>query len=340
MLDVIAQLLPHLSTLAPDATIQMARLAHQAGNDELAYEILPEGPDGVGNRLWIEEGLELATHLEDNERIARFDTRLAELFPCSERLRENRDRRLLMNSRKAKSGESHLFTTAGLKDHHLTLQGWLAVDEPEYRTVIEEARAWGPDWLELAVVCCAIHAQSVGKPRAAADLASPVTSSELYGRQATQVLLWSIKSMMLKELVPEDERDCYQHLFQAAFRFLAYHPEDRSVRAGLTTLLSVESCGDMGIPLLALAMLDLAQQGVSLALPNTDADEEHSSEIDDAIEASMKNGLIWLGNLGGERRPYVHEALGTSCMRHLPSCHTGTRRRHSAVEAPGQPIRY
>lgn len=297
-LDVIAQLRPHLATLTAEATIQVAQLAHQAGDDDLAYEILPKGPDGVGNRLWLEEGLELATHLKDNERIARFDARLADMFPRSERLRENRDRRLLMNSREAKSGESHLFTTAGFTDHHLTLQKRLSAYEPDYEAAIEEARAWGQDWLELAVVSCAMHARSVGKPKAAADAASLITSSELYGRQATQVLLWSVKSMMLKELVPEGKRDDYRYHFQKALRFLARHPEDSGVRSGLTTLLSVESCGDMGIPLVALTMLDLAQQGASLARTSADTDEDRAYEPDEATSTSLENAMHWLGDLG------------------------------------------
>lgn len=155
-------------TLKAEATIQVAQLAHQAGDDELAYEILPEGPDGVGDQLWLEEGLELATHLEDNERIARFDARLAELLPHSERLRENRDRRLLMNSREAKSGESHLFTTSGFTDHHLTLQERLSAYEPEYGVAIEEARAWGQDWLELTLyfrrVIARLISESIPRP--------------------------------------------------------------------------------------------------------------------------------------------------------------------------------
>lgn len=298
ILDVLAQLRPHLATLKAEAIIQLAQFAHQAGSDELAYEILPEMPDGLGDQFWLEEGLELATHLEDNERIARFDARLAELFPHSERLRENRDRRLLMNSREAKSGQSHLFTTAGFTDHHLTLHQRLSAQEPDYELAFEEARAWGREWLELAVVCCAMHARSVGKPRDAADIAYLITSSELYGRQATQVLLWSINLMILKELVPEDQLDHYQKLFKAAFRFLAQHPEDNGVRSGLTTLLSVESCGDMGIPLVAFTMLDLARQGVRLARASANFNENRSLKPDESVETSMKNGFAWLNNLG------------------------------------------
>ncbi|AIV53466.1 CHAT domain protein [Burkholderia pseudomallei MSHR1153] len=296
-LDVIAQLQPHLSTLKAEAIIQVAQLAHQFGDDALADEILHKEPDGVSDQLWLEEGLELATHLEDNERIARFDALLAELFPNSERLRENRDRRLLLNSREPRSSQSHLFTTVGFTDQHLALQQWLSDPNPDYALAIEETRAWGQDWLELAVVCCGVHARSVGKPREAAHLASHFTLSKLYGRQATQVVLSSVKSMMLRELVPEEERDDYRQLFLAAFRFLAQHPEDSNVRSGLTTLLSVESCGDMGIPLMALTMLDLAEQGVQLARPSAKPGEEHSS-IDEAVETSMRNGFVWLNEQG------------------------------------------
>ncbi|WP_440215875.1 CHAT domain-containing protein [Chromobacterium piscinae] len=298
MLDVIAQLRPYLATLKADATIQIARLAHQAGDDELLHEILPSGPDGVGDQVWLEEGLELATYLKDNERIARFDARLDELFPCSERLRENRDRRLLMNSQETKSGELYRFTTAGFTEFHLALQERLLSYEPDYNAVIANATEWGQEWLELAVVCCARHAHSNGNPREAAEAASLITLSEFYGRQATLTLLWSIKSMMLKELVPEDERDDYSVLFRAAFGFLAQHPEDQDVRQKLATLLSVESCGDMGIPLVASTMLDLVQQGVRLGLPNSNADEDRSLKSDEEIETSMKNGFTWLRDLG------------------------------------------
>lgn len=297
MLDVIAQLQPHLAALEAKAAIQVALLAHQAGATELADDILPEEADGIDDQLWLEEALELATHLEDNGRIDRFDACLAKLFPQSERLRENRDRRLLMNFGRVNSGQSHIFTTAGFSHHHVTLQQRLSGHDPDYESAIEEARAWGQGWLEFTVVCCAMHARSIGKPIAAAEIASIITSSNLYGRQATQILLWSIKSMLLRQLVPTDDYDHYRQLFLSAFRFLAHHPEDNGIRLGLTTLLSVESCGDMGIPLVALTVLELAQQGARMARQCTSANEATPFTRDDAIETSIKNGFTWLGEL-------------------------------------------
>lgn len=298
-LSVIAQLRPHLQSLHVAATVQVARLAHQAGDDDLADELLPHNPDGIGEQVWLEEGLELATHLEDNVRIASFDARLAELLPHSERLRENRDRRLLMNCQEAKHGELHRFTASGFTDHHLTLLERLSAFEPEYEAAIEEAKTWGQDWLELAVVCCAMHARSVGKPRDAANVACLIASSELYGRQATQVVLWSVRSMMLKELVPKEEHDYYRQLLQTVFRFLARHSEDSGVRTGLTSLLSAESCGDLGIPLVAATMLDLAQQGARFKSNTKASASNRAVNMDAAVQSSLESAMHWLGELGG-----------------------------------------
>jgi len=297
-LDVIAQLRPHLPELPAEASIQVARFAHKSGNDVLADEILPEEPEGVREQLWLEVGLDLATHLEDNDRIARFDARLFDLFPNSERLRENRDHRLQMNSWMPKSSQSHLFTTAGFTNYHLILQQRLSAQKLDYDSALEEARAWGQDCLELAHTCCAMRARSIGEPWNAALIARSITSSERYGRLATRILLWSVKSLMLKELVPVDKHDYYRRLFLSAFQFLARHPEDNIVRLELITLLSVESCGDMGVPLAAITMLDIAKNGVNLVQPSSNTYEEPCLKSHEAIEASLKSGLVWLENLG------------------------------------------
>ena len=298
-LDLILRLRPHLDGYETWALIQVASLAHQAGDHELAKEILPKGVHGVYDQEWLEKGLELATQLGDNDRIARFDERLAELFSFSPQLRENRDRRLLMNIGGLAESDSVLFTTAGFTNHHMTLQAWLASCETNFEEVIQEATEWGIDWKELATICCALRAQSLDYSREAAELASVLTASELYGRQATQTLISSIESMMLKELIPEDKHDDYRYYFLTAFQFLANHPEDGAVRSRLSELLSVESCGDLGIPILALTMLDLVQKGVTLAGSTDDSADAHEMASDEKIQASIKKVLAWLNERGG-----------------------------------------
>lgn len=298
-LDLLRRLQPHLPALPAEVAIQAAQVAAHAGDEDLAQELLPEGPDGIGDYMWLEEGLEVATQLEDNDRIAKFDARLEALVPGSERLQENRDRRLLMNCQEAKSGEEQRFTTAGFTEHHLELQKRLSEYQPDYDAAIEMAQGWGEAWVELSVVCCAIHARSVGRFREAADAASAITTSALYGRQATQVLLYSIRSMMLRELVQKEERDYYRGLFQSAFGFLATHPADDGIRANLTSLLSVESCGDQGVPLIALTMLDLAEREVALPPPEVARVETQADLLNEEVKTSIANALHWIGEIGG-----------------------------------------
>lgn len=297
-LDLLRKLQPHLPALPAEVAIQVAQFAAYAGDEDLAQELLPEGPDGIGDHMWLEEGLEVATQLEDNDRIAKFDARLEALVPGSERLQENRDRRLLMNCQEAKSGEQH-FTTSGFTVRHLELQKRLSEFQPDYDAAIDVAQGWGQDWLELSVVCCAMHARSVGRFREAAVAASAITTSERYGRQATQVLLYSMRSMMLRELVPKEEHDYYRALFKSAFEFLARYPTDDGIRSNLTSLLSVESCGDQGVPLIALTMLDLAERGVALPPPEAMPAETKADLPDEEVRTSIANAIHWMGETGG-----------------------------------------
>lgn len=298
-LELLRKLQPHLEELAPMASIQAAQFALGFDDADLADEMLPKSPDGVTDPLWLEAGLEAAMTLEDNERIAAFDARLGLLVPGSADLRENRDRRLLLNCQEAGAGRGQPFTPEGFTEHHLELQRRLSEFEPDYEAAVEAAQTWGQEWLELAVVCCAIHARSAERFVEAASAASAVTASKVYGRQAAQVLLYSVRSMMLRELVPKDERDQYRPLFEAAFEYLARFPADANVRTYLISLLSVDSCGDQGIPLVAFTMLDLVERGVATPPPEAAPAFAEADLHDDDVKNSIAKALRWLGEKGG-----------------------------------------
>ena len=298
-LDLLRRMPPHLSELNVAAAVQLAQFAVHAGDEDLAHELLPNSPDGILDYMWLEAGLEVATQLEDNDRIAKFDARLEALMPASDRLKENRDRRLITNCQEAITGFEQRFTSVGFNAHHLELQKLLTEFQPDYDAAKKAARGWGQEWWELAVVCCAIHARSLGQFREAADAASTITSSKVYGRQATQVLLYSIRAMMLRELVPKAERDYYRGLFQSAFQFLARYPADHAIRSNLTSLLSVESCGDQGVPLIALTMLDLAERGVNLSPSDEVPAKSNADLLNDEVRTSITNAIQWMGKNGG-----------------------------------------
>ncbi|MEX5492508.1 CHAT domain-containing protein [Pseudomonas asgharzadehiana] len=304
-IETLGQLTPHLSLMSPPNLVQVARLAYKAGDKSLALAFLPADAAGVSDMVWIEEALELATILEQNALIELYDKRLAQLWPASSRLRENRDRRLLMNCRDATLHADGAYTTAGFTEKHLAILDGVLSPKQVYSAVIKEAQSWDREWYELAVICCAMNAWCLGNCRDAADAASQITTSDLYGRQATQITLSSVRAMMLKEEINRAEGDYYRERLQWVFRFLAQHPEDGSIRTGLSRLLAVDSCGDIGVPIVSLIMLDFASEGARIATRSEDVGENSGEETiagqepdEGALKAVVGECLMWLNAQG------------------------------------------
>lgn len=297
-LALLQKLRPHLDGFTKSNVVQIARIAFKCGDDIAARQLLPRELVGLDEEMWLEEGLDIATELEDDELIKCYDTQLAVLFPNSERLRENRDRRLLLNCREVSVHRGHVFTTAGFSARHLEILDAVTMPIPHYDELIEKARKWGNDWLELAVICCAMHARTANKNLDAIEAGSLITSSPLYGRQAAQIVLSATRALMLEGSVPQEEREYYRSPLMAAVRFLAQHPEDKDVRASFSRLLSVEACGELGLPVIAVTMLDLASAGVSLAEGPGDPLAASVSGDEKAVEAALMRCMEWIGELG------------------------------------------
>ena len=303
-LETLTQLTLHSSTMEPTSSIQASWLAYNAGDTPLALTLLPEDPGSVSNVKWIEQGLELATLIQANTLIERYDARLALLLPTSSSLRENRDRRLLMNCRDATLNADGLFTTAGFTDSHLAILDGVLSPQKSYDDLIANAQSWGSDWFELTVICCAMHAWHRGDYQDAAEAASLITKSDLYGRQAAQVTLSALRAMMLREQVDRNEGDYYRNLLQSVFLYLARHTEDGSIRTRVSHLLSVGSCGDIGVPIAAFVMLDLAGEGVNLATSEKASEEdldelsEGQTPTEEAVKAVVEQCLKWLDDQG------------------------------------------
>ncbi|GAB4062410.1 CHAT domain-containing protein [Uliginosibacterium sediminicola] len=301
-LALLQQLRPHLEGFTKSNVVQVARIAYKCGDDIAARQLLPRDLVGLNEEMWLEEGLEIATELEDDELIKRYDAQLAALFPNSERLRENRDRRLLLNCREVSVHRRHVFTTAGFSARHLEILDAVTTPVPRYAELIEKATKWDKEWLDLAVICCAMHAQTVDKNLDAIYAGSLITSSQLYGRQATQIVLSAMRALMLEGGVPQEEREYYRSPLMAVVRFLAQHPEDKDVRASFSRLLSVEACGELGLPMIAVTMLDLASEGVPLAKGPKElrGDSESGDEKADAVatQEALMRCMEWTAERG------------------------------------------
>ncbi|WP_062744408.1 CHAT domain-containing protein [Erwinia persicina] len=300
-INILTLCVGHHSSWSKENLVQLASIAYKAGSKPLTETFLPKDINGLASHNWLEKALDIATDLHNNALIERYDQAMEALFTRSESLRENRDRRLLMNCRLTRMSREQLFTTAGFSQHHLSLQSEIFSDHPVYTSIVEAASSWGNEWSELAAICCCTHANSVEKPRDAADVASLITTSPLYGRQATQIVLTSLRKMMLTEDIRPEDHDYYRIPIQAVIRYLAHFPNDSDTRVRITELLSVESCGEIGIPAITLTMLDIAKeqiQGISSSQNDVSGkvgeNEETEVPVDEVLMENLKRALSWL----------------------------------------------
>lgn len=301
-LALIQKLRPYLEGFEKGHVLQIARIAFKCGDYVTAKQLQPRDPIGIYNETLLEEGLEIATQLEDNELIEVYDAHLAALFPNSKRLRENRDRRLMLNCREGMVCPEHIFTTAGFLEWHLEILGILTKQQPSYEDLIEKAKGWDRDWFELTIMCCAVHAQSVSNNLIAIDAGSRLTESPLYARQATQIILSATRSLMLEQEISKEDQEYYREPFIAAIRYLAQHPKDEDVRATFSRLLSVEACGELGLPLITVIMLDLIDIGVPLAENQSVREDDSVSGLelvdDDSVMSVLMRCMEWIALQG------------------------------------------
>ncbi|AYH31571.1 CHAT domain-containing protein [Pectobacterium parmentieri] len=300
-IKILTLCIEHFTSWNKESLVQLASIAYKAGSESLANAFLPTDVNGLASKNWLEKALDIATDLHDNPLIELYDQAMEALFPNSELLRENRDRRLLINCHLTRMASKKLFTTVGFLQYHLTLQSEIFSDHPVYASIVEAASCWGNDWAELAAICCCTHANSVERPRDAADVACLITTSELYGRQATQIVLTSLRKMMLTEEIPSEEYDYYRVLLQSVIRYLAHFPNDDNTRVRITELLSVESCGEIGIPAITLTMLDIAREQIQRISSSQDDVQEQSNENEkteepdhETLMENLERVLEWL----------------------------------------------
>jgi hypothetical protein len=310
LLSVIDKILASTSVLAAAERVQLAALAIDAGGLTRARDLLAIGVEDLIEEEWFEKALDVAIQLRSDELIIKIDQQMSTLYPHSEILRENRDRRLLLNCRSI-TNKNYEFSTAGFSQRHEELWGALKGSDAEYKKVISMTFEWGENWQELASLCCAAHAQSLGRTREAVEISTTTASSKFYGRQATQILLSSLRRLMLKQEIKPSEGDYYRKPLSAAIRYLAQHPQDQKTRAALISLLTVEACGEIAVPIAAMLALNMASESVTLAKyqsikinPNETnespaqsmpGESESAMEIDDPEFAKVvEAGLSWI----------------------------------------------
>ncbi|MFB9125736.1 CHAT domain-containing protein [Paraburkholderia dipogonis] len=293
--QVIKQELANGTNVPPEFAARFGRIALRAGDEQTAERLLEQGIPHVADRNLLEAVLISCTELGNPELVRRAFERLATLFPDSELLRTNRELRLMQYCQIVQRGEPQPPSRAGFNDLENYLADNLSAQGPiVYENLLDTvAQRWAGE-SELAVICCAIHAQARNESVAALTLGLSAAVSKHYDRQATSILLSVMRRMMLLDEISQKHLELYKQPLRQVIAYLASHPSDAHMRVALAKVLSVESCGAIGLPMIASLTLDMVKEGFQLA-PET---EMTAAEVeDDDAMAFFQRALSYLEKL-------------------------------------------
>ncbi|VWD15371.1 hypothetical protein BLA39750_03515 [Burkholderia lata] len=276
--QVIKQELAIGTSIPPELAARFGRIALRAGDFQTAERLLEQGIPHVTDCGLLEGVLISCTELGSPDLVQRAFERLAALFPDSELLRTNRELRLMQSCQIVQGDGEQRSSRAGFTDLENYLADNLSTQGPVvYEEILETVATRWAGGNELAAICCAIHAQTRNESVSALKLGLAAIESKHYERQATSILLSVMRRMMLLDEIPQESLELYKAPLRQVIAYLASHPSDAHMRAALAKVLSVESCGAIGLPIIASLTLDFVKEGFQLA-PKT---EMTASEVED-----------------------------------------------------------
>lgn len=246
---------------------RFGRIAQLCGDEGTAKSLLDQSIDKVTDVALLEAVLMSCTAMNDGQLLDRTWHRLNSLFPDSEALRENCEVRLIRLcqlvpgdeglSRPSRSGFSNL--------HNYVADTLSGKEVADYKPLLDRVMKNWPDHIKLAALCAGLHAQANKAPLKAFELGAWAIEDERYDAFTVRLLLTAMRRSMLMELVPQDNLEIYKPPLAHIINYLSSHPADAQARSILKSVLSVESAGGVGLPILVSMTLDLVGQGAGLA---------------------------------------------------------------------------
>lgn len=280
----------------PEIAAGFGCITERHGDSNTAERLFGSSIEHVLNQGVLESVLLSCTMLKNQSLIDRSFNQLAALFPGSELLRTNCELRLMEFCQLAPYEKQQLPSRVGFSNFEEYLVDILCmqaqVNYEELLKVVEET--WGNE-LDLARICCAINAHARGDSQKALDFAFFAADTGRYKYQSVNIILMVIRRMLLMDEVPREELEIYKLPILFVVRYLATHPVDARTRVILTDIFSVESCGAVGLPIIASLTLDVAKKGATLALGQNRAKPEQASE--QVLSTFFERASSWLMSL-------------------------------------------
>jgi hypothetical protein len=296
---LLDRLVDHEKLSAEDLA-RLGRMAHMHGAPDTAKQFFSTAVNDLTEQMWLEVALLTLTSLSENSLVERSWERLHTLFPQSLTLQENRAYRLMVMCDATQSDDAVPPSSAGFEDVHNYLADALRPGtDINYVNINEKVLLNWPTEASLAAICMALHALRQQDLSSALHFAIMAAEHTIYELHAVRVLLGTLRRMLLLEVRPTEGMDSYKTALRFILQYLGRHPEESSIRDGLSSALSVEMAGGIGLPMLASFAFDVSALGTHLdnapSNPHAASPEEFAYFFAQCIDWMGQQTVIELG---------------------------------------------
>ncbi|WP_345881680.1 CHAT domain-containing protein [Shewanella algae] len=294
--------------LDPSLAIRYAQIAIRTGRVEIVKILLDRYLDELILKNDLELALNISELIEEISLSQRAYSRIEMLYPDSNYLKVNRQVRLVKICGGEYSEEDSNDLLFGFRAVELFLAESLSAnDVTDFSSVLAVIKTKFEEHLELAYICCALSAFKNEDYLNALNLSIMVAEDGVLERYSVNIVLRSLRKMFLLRKIHKENAGKYKMPIIYIIRYIARNPNDSEVRVNLESILSVDSCGSIGLPIIASIALELTQVGVSLKK------EINQNEIDEDIENIMsfvEKAFAWMSKIpavdvGSTRLPEV-----------------------------------
>lgn len=306
--DLIEESLNKSVIFDPSLAIRYAQIAIRTGRIEIVKVLLDRYLDEVILQKDLEIALNISELIEDTSLNKRAYSRIEMLYSDSDFLEINRQVRLVKICGGEYYEEDFNDLLFGFRPVELFLAESLrAKDVDDFSSIFSVVKRKYGEHLELAYICCALSAFKNEDYLNALNISLMVAEGGVLERYSVNVILRSLQKMMLLKQIHKKNADKYKIPITYIIRYIARNPHDPEVRVKLESILSVDSCGSIGLPIIASIALELTQVGVPIKK------DSNQNEIDEDIENItnfVEKAFDWMSKIpavdvGSTRLPEV-----------------------------------
>jgi hypothetical protein len=239
------------TTIPANSASRLAAICYEGDDLLTARRLIEDAIDEMSHQDALSACLHMATTMCDADLVERVWTRLKALFPANPDLEFDCEIRLLqICGQNADEAQAKPIARIGFTEVHTLLADKLAPDtEVDYLTLEESAQ-----WLQhsdLVVMCAATHAKASREPQTSWGLAGLLIPGSRFARAAARLIVHTMRELFLVEAVSRAQIGVYVEPLKLLVEYLGQHPDDKEIRAMLSTTLSVEFAGREGLALIA-----------------------------------------------------------------------------------------